>query len=99
MPGGWTYQSYLTPYDSFIFYNAIGQHENYFYNPVAVAKQIVNGTNYRFITIFINRLMARLTLQKLIFFELLGSAGILSRRFCQSYLLNIVLIPDCSIPP
>ena len=49
MPGGWTYQSYLTPYDSFIF--AIGQHENYFYNPVAVAKQIVNGTNYRFITI------------------------------------------------
>ena len=44
-------QSYLTPYDSFIFYNAIGQHENYFYNPVAVAKQIVNGTNYRFITI------------------------------------------------
>ena len=51
MPGGWTYQSYLTPYDSFIFYNAIGQHENYFYNPGAVAKQIVNGTNYRFITI------------------------------------------------
>ena len=35
MPGGWTYQSYLTPYDSFIFYNAIGQHENYFYNPVS----------------------------------------------------------------
>lgn len=51
MPGGWTYQSYLTPYDSFIFYNAIGNHPNYFYRPVAVAKQVVNGTNYRFITI------------------------------------------------
>lgn len=51
MPGGWTYQSYLTPYDSFIFYNAIGDHPNYFYRPVAVAKQVVNGTNYRFITI------------------------------------------------
>lgn len=51
MPGGWTYQSYLTPYDSFIFYNAIGDHPYYFYRPVAVAKQVVNGTNYRFITI------------------------------------------------
>lgn len=51
MPGSWTYQSYLTPYDSFVFYNAIGSHSNYFYRPVAVAKQIVNGTNYRFITI------------------------------------------------
>lgn len=51
MPGGWTYQAYLTPYDSFIFYNAIGDHPDYFYRPIAVAKQIVNGTNYRFITI------------------------------------------------
>ena len=51
MPGSWTYQPYLTPYDSFVFYNAIGKHENYFYRPLAVAKQIVNGTNYRFITI------------------------------------------------
>lgn len=51
MPGGWTYQSYLTPYDSFVFYNAIGVHPDYFYRPVAVAKQVVKGTNYRFITI------------------------------------------------
>lgn len=51
MPGGWTYQSYLTPYDSFVFYNAIGKHQDYFYQPIAVAKQIVNGTNYRFIAI------------------------------------------------
>lgn len=51
MPGSWTYQSYLTPYDSFIFYNAIGDQSNYFYRPIAVAKQIVNGTNYKFITI------------------------------------------------
>lgn len=51
MPGGWTYQPYLTPYDSFIFYNAIGEHADYFYRPVAVAKQVVNGVNYRFITI------------------------------------------------
>lgn len=51
MPGSWTYQPYLTPYDSFLFYNAIGKHENYFYRPIAVAKQVVNGTNYRFIAI------------------------------------------------
>lgn len=51
MPGSWTYQPYLTPYDSFIFYNAIGTHEDYFYRPIAVAKQVVNGTNYRFIAI------------------------------------------------
>ena len=51
MPGSWTYQPYLTPYDSFIFYNAIGEHEDYFYHPIAVATQIVNGTNYRFMTI------------------------------------------------
>lgn len=51
MPGGWSYQSYLTPYDSFIFYNAIGNHEDYFYTPIAVAKQIVNGTNYKFVCI------------------------------------------------
>ena len=38
-------------YDSFIFYNAIGEHPDYFYRPIAVAKQVVNGTNYRFMTI------------------------------------------------
>lgn len=51
MPGGWTYQPYLTPYDSFIFYNAIGMHSDYFYNPIAVATQTVNGTNYKFMCI------------------------------------------------
>lgn len=51
MPGSWTYQPYLTPYDSFIFYNAIGKRNDYFYHPVAVAKQVVNGTNYRFMCI------------------------------------------------
>lgn len=51
MPGGWEFQPYLTNYDSFIFYNAIGQHEDYFYHPIAVAKQVVNGINYRFMTI------------------------------------------------
>lgn len=51
MPGSWSYQPYLTPYDSFIFYNAIGKHKDYFYTPIAVAKQIVNGTNFRFICI------------------------------------------------
>lgn len=51
MPGGWTYQTYLTPYDSFIFYHAIGMYDDYFYIPVAVAKQIVNGTNYRFLCV------------------------------------------------
>lgn len=51
MPGSWTYQPYLTPYDSFIFYNAVGAHEDYFYRPIAVAKQVVNGTNYRFMCI------------------------------------------------
>ena len=51
MPGSWQYQPYLTTYDSFIFYNAIGKHPDYFYRPIAVAKQVVNGTNYRFMTI------------------------------------------------
>lgn len=51
MPGGWSYQAYLTPRDSFVFYNAVGNHEDYFYVPMAVAKQIVNGTNYKFICI------------------------------------------------
>lgn len=51
MPGSWSYQHCLTPYDSFIFYNAIGKHKDYFYTPVAVAKQVVNGTNYRYICI------------------------------------------------
>lgn len=51
MPGSWSYESHLTPYDTFIFYNAIGTHEDYFYTPVAVAKQIVNGTNYKFMCI------------------------------------------------
>lgn len=51
MPGSWSYQPYLTPYDSFIFYNAIGEQPDYFYHPIAVAKQIVNGTNYKFIAI------------------------------------------------
>ena len=51
MPGSWQYQPYLTTYDSFIFYNAIGEHPDYFYRPIAVAKQVVNGTNYRFMTI------------------------------------------------
>lgn len=51
MPGSWDYQPYLTTYDSFIFYNAIGTHEDYFYHPIAVATQVVNGTNYRFMTI------------------------------------------------
>ena len=50
-PGSWQYQPYLTTYDSFIFYNAIGEHPDYFYRPIAVAKQVVNGTNYRFMTI------------------------------------------------
>jgi len=51
MPGGWTYYDHLTPYDSFIFYNAIGTHEDYSFYPVAVAKQVVNGTNYRYLCI------------------------------------------------
>ena len=51
MPGSWEYQPYLTTYESFIFYNAIGKHEDYLYHPIAVAKQIVNGTNYKFMTI------------------------------------------------
>ena len=51
MPGSWQYHPYLTTYDSYIFYNAIGEHPDYFYRPIAVANQVVNGTNYRFMTI------------------------------------------------
>ena len=67
MPGSWQYQPYLTTYDSFIFYNAIGEHPDYFYRPIAVAKQVVNGTNYRFsnLSIVIRRRL-RNTLRSLI---------------------------------
>lgn len=51
MPGGWNYQTYLTPYDTYLFYRAMDMEENYFYIPVAVATQVVNGTNYRFLAI------------------------------------------------
>lgn len=51
MPGGWTYQADVSPYSTYIFYRAIGESEDYFYYPVAVATQIVNGTNYKFIAI------------------------------------------------
>lgn len=51
MLGNWEYQSTLTPYDYFIFYTAVGSLQEYFYYPVAVAKQVVNGTNYRFVAI------------------------------------------------
>lgn len=51
MLGGWSYNPYLTPYDSFVFYNAVGKHDDYFYLPIAVAKQVVNGTNYKFMCI------------------------------------------------
>lgn len=51
MPGGWNYQAYLTPYDTYIFYRAMNSEDNYFYIPLAVATQVVNGTNYRFLAI------------------------------------------------
>lgn len=51
MPGGWTYQAYLTPYDTYLFYHTMDSGDDYFYIPLAVATQVVNGTNYRFITI------------------------------------------------
>lgn len=51
MPGGWEYQPYITTYDSFIFDRAMGTSDDYTYYPIAVAKQIVNGTNYKFMTI------------------------------------------------
>lgn len=51
MPGGWNYQAYLTPYDTYLFFNTMDNQEDYFYVPLAVATQLVNGTNYRYITI------------------------------------------------
>ncbi len=51
MPGGWTYQADVSPYNAYIFYSAIGESEDFIYYPVAVASQIVNGTNYKFIAI------------------------------------------------
>ncbi|MDF2801359.1 MAG: hypothetical protein K0S61_1262 [Anaerocolumna sp.] len=51
MPGGWTYQADVSPYNAYIFYSAIGESEDFIYFPVAVASQIVNGTNYKFIAI------------------------------------------------
>lgn len=51
MPGSWEYQPSLTLYDVFVFYNAIRQHHDYFYHSIAVAKQVVNGINYEFMTI------------------------------------------------
>ncbi len=51
MTGAWDYQPYITPYEYAIFYNAVSGLQEYFYIPVAVATQIVNGTNYRFLTV------------------------------------------------
>ena len=51
MPGGWNYQAYIDPYESYIFYRTMDMEEDYFFIPVAVATQIVNGTNYRFLTL------------------------------------------------
>lgn len=51
MLGGWTYSKEISPYDAHIFYSSIGTHDDYFYIPVAVATQLVNGTNYKFIAI------------------------------------------------
>ena len=43
MPGSWEYQPSLTTYDAFVFYNAIGQHEDYFYLSLI---HISSGGNY-----------------------------------------------------
>lgn len=51
MLGAWIYEPFISPYDAFVFYNAIGQNPDYYYQPVAVAKQVVNGTNFRFVCI------------------------------------------------
>ncbi|MBT9776560.1 hypothetical protein GPL15_08590 [Clostridium sp. MCC353] len=51
MPGSWSYQPYLQPYDYYIFYSAIGQQDYYSYLPIAAASQVVNGMNYKFIAI------------------------------------------------
>ncbi len=51
MPGGWTCEAYLTPYDGLMVYNASLKENYYFYTPIAVATQVVNGTNYKFMTI------------------------------------------------
>lgn len=44
MLGGWTYSKEISPYDAHIFYSSIGTLDDYFYIPVAVATQLVNGT-------------------------------------------------------
>lgn len=51
MPGGWEYQPNITPYEYQVFYTAVRDMQEYFYYPVAVAIQVVNGINYRFMTI------------------------------------------------
>lgn len=51
MLGGWTYSKNISPYDAHIYYSSIGTYDDYFYIPVAMAKQLVNGTNYKFIAI------------------------------------------------
>ncbi len=51
MPGGWSYNTDITPYDYAVFYSATSDLQEYFYYPVAVATQVVNGTNYKFIAI------------------------------------------------
>ncbi len=50
MLGGWTYSKDISPYDAHVFYSSICTHDDYFYIPVAVAKQLVNGTNIRKLT-------------------------------------------------
>ncbi len=51
MPGSWTYSADISPYEYSVFYTAVSGLQEYFYIPVAVATQVVNGTNYRYVAI------------------------------------------------
>ncbi len=51
MPGGWSFNIEITPYDYAVFYSAVNDLQENFYYPVAVATQVVNGMNYKFIAI------------------------------------------------
>lgn len=42
MTGAWDYQSDITPREYAVFYNAVSSLQEYFYIPVAVAKQVVS---------------------------------------------------------
>ncbi|MDF2540408.1 MAG: hypothetical protein K0S47_126 [Herbinix sp.] len=47
----WNYQPFLSHYEMILFQSVIGQHRDYLYYPVSVARRHEIGTKYRYLCI------------------------------------------------